>query len=107
MSLLNQDIYDWGNDVEPGWKHLVEPLVSECKKRGVKIAQVKEKFGTLRFYTYGHEDEELSKLIREAEKKSAVTCEFCGKPGTLDDSGGWWKTTCPDHTYEKRKATMK
>lgn len=54
--------------------------------------QIKEKFGTLRFYM-SHETEEMSAIIRVAEEKSAITCEVCGSSGTLRP-GGWIKTLC-------------
>lgn len=55
-------------------------------------AQVKEKFGTLRFYMTTYDDE-IENLICKAEVKSGKTCERCGKPGKLRDSG-WWVTLC-------------
>lgn len=55
-------------------------------------SQVKEKFGTLRFYMTS-ETEEMSAAIREAEHKSAETCEDCGSPGVLR-RGGWVLTQC-------------
>lgn len=36
----------------------------------------------------------IEALIRKAEEESAVTCEWCGEPGTIDTSGGWLLTLC-------------
>jgi hypothetical protein len=72
----------------------------ECYPRA---SQVKEKFGTLRFYMISETDE-MSKLISEAEAKSAITCEFCGEPGELRNTG-WYITLC-DKCHEKRKEDM-
>jgi len=58
----------------------------------VTLDQVKEKFGTLRFY-YSGGDEYIDGLVSMAESMSAITCETCGKPGT-QTSGGWIKTIC-------------
>ena len=58
----------------------------------VTLDQVKEKFGTLRFYYTGG-DEYIAGLVSMAESMSAVTCETCGNPGT-QTSGGWIKTIC-------------
>lgn len=58
----------------------------------VVATQVKEKFGTLRFYVDGG-DEEVFRLIDVAEKESATICEACGAPGTLV-SKGWCSTLC-------------
>lgn len=57
-----------------------------------RASQVKEKFGTLRFYMTGSTDE-MEAIITEAERRSAVTCEECGKPGKLV-GGGWVYTRC-------------
>jgi len=61
----------------------------------VTLDQVKEKFGTLRFY-YSGGDEYISGLVSMAESMSGVTCEECGKPGT-STRGGWIKTACKEH----------
>ena len=55
-------------------------------------SQVKEKYGTLRFYMTC-ETQEMSDLISVACKKSAVTCENCGKPGKRNKTG-WISTLC-------------
>lgn len=64
-----------------------------------RASQVKEKYGTLRFYmvasTEGMED-----IITEATRKSAITCETCGKPGKL--RGEYWLyTACKTHTKKE------
>ena len=59
------------------------------------ISQIKEKFGTLRFYAHNCDDR-TDAIINFAEYLSAVTCEKCGKPGKLD-TNGWMKTHCEDH----------
>ena len=61
----------------------------------VTLDQVKEKFGTLRFYYTGGDDY-ISGLVTMAESMSGVTCEECGKPGN-GTSGGWIKTVCVEH----------
>jgi hypothetical protein len=48
----------------------------------VRATQVKEKFGTLRFYTT-YTTDEISEAIRKAEARSAKTCMECGDPGVL------------------------
>ena len=64
----------------------------------VTLDQVKEKFGTLRFY-YSGGDDTIRGMVRMAESMSSVTCEECGKPGT-STSGGWIKTVCKEHGGE-------
>lgn len=61
--------------------------------------QVKEKFGTLRFYYHGG-DEQIYGMVRMAESMSAVTCEECGTPGKIRN-GGWIRTLCDHHAKEE------
>jgi hypothetical protein len=58
---------------------------------GLAVQQVKEKYGTLRFYCAG--TAAIQKYIHLAERLSSVTCEDCGKPGKANDSG-WIPTQC-------------
>ena len=109
----------WGLAVGDGWEPLIrelseklEPLIGKWilenldrKEFPPRAAQVKEKFGTLRFYMNGYCGEEIRKAIREAEEKSCVTCEDCGDPGT-SRSGGWYRTLC-DECEVVRQERMK
>lgn len=61
----------------------------------VTLDQVKEKFGTLRFY-YSGGDDYISGLVSMAESMSGVTCEECGNPGK-QVGGGWITTLCKEH----------
>ena len=58
----------------------------------VTLDQVKEKFGTLRFY-YSGGDDYISGMVSLAESMTAVTCENCGNPGSCR-GGGWVHTYC-------------
>lgn len=97
-----------GIHIYPGWIPLVYHLCSNIQKivdstpnLSVSVDQVKEKFGTLRFYTTitGGEPaviEQIDRLIRDAESRSASVCEYCGKPGRLTRNG-WIKSACEEH----------
>jgi hypothetical protein len=62
------------------------------REEGVSIAQIKEKFGGLRFYVDGGSDK-LHAAIEAAERKSLTICEKCGNPG--EPAGlDWIKTLC-------------
>lgn len=61
----------------------------------VVASQVKEKFGTLRFYYYGGDDY-CRGVESMADAMSCVTCETCGKPGKIR-RGGWIRTLCDEH----------
>lgn len=81
-----------------GWVELIAALSTEitahAKVTGLDTVatQVKEKHGSLRYYVdFG--DDEICRLIDEAEEKSESICEVCGKPGRLMRSG-WLKTRC-------------
>lgn len=65
----------------------------------VVAGQIKEKFGTLRFYVRGG-DEATGGMIQMAEVMSAVTCEQCGAPGHTAGRG-WIRTLCDTHHAER------
>jgi len=65
----------------------------------VTVAQIKEKFGELRFY-YDGGDEYVKGLVSMAEAISEITCEQCGARGELRQ-GGWLKVLCDEHNAER------
>lgn len=69
----------------------------------VEVHQIKEKFGGLRFY-YGGGDEQIAGMVRMAESWADVACEECGAIGQRR-SGGWIRTLCDTHEaeYQERK----
>lgn len=107
-SMMETCMY-WGFDCMDGWFPIVRDLslkleaiiaaMPDEERAKYRAAQVKEKFGTLRFYMTAETDE-MDKLIEEAEKASAVTCEYCGQPGKLRTKG-WLFTLC-DKCDEER-----
>lgn len=68
----------------------------------VTLDQVKEKFGTLRFYYTGG-DEHISGMVRMAESMSGVTCETCGNPGKCGGEG-WVRTSCGPCEVKREEA---
>jgi hypothetical protein len=87
--------------VGPGWSSLIDEIYDRIEKfPDVYIAQIKEKFGTLRFYVDGCDDTTFD-FIESVCEKSATICEQCGKPGLLRE-GGWILTLCDEHA-EGRK----
>ena len=54
--------------------------------------QIKEKYGTLRFYM-SCETDEIDDLIRKAESLSREICEKCGSPGSMRDTS-WYAVKC-------------
>ncbi|MEX3982149.1 hypothetical protein AB4Y45_24585 [Paraburkholderia sp. EG287A] len=92
----------WGFECGDGWFDLIDVLCTGLELATthgapqVVAAQVKEKFGTLRFSVSGADVRQRA-MIELAEMMSGRLCEICGKPGqTL--STGWVQTRCPDHS---------
>lgn len=96
------------SEVGKGWEKIVRDLVEaiEAVAPGrVAYAQVKEKFGGLRFYwdpAYDEagrsrlspeEDTRIQTLVKEAEARAWKTCEDCGEPGRRRGEG-WLVTLC-------------
>jgi hypothetical protein len=67
----------------------------------VVVAQIKEKFGGLRFY-YDGGDDKISGMVSMAESWAGHSCETCGAPGK-SRSGGWIRTLCDHHEEEYQK----
>jgi hypothetical protein len=107
-----------GFDIGPGWWPIVEALCGQIhhhvrwtneqkEKYGsgegcpqVVVAQIKEKFGGLRFY-YDGGDDTVDGMVRMAESWAARHCEVCGKPGEPRNTG-WIKTLCDEHEAERQ-----
>jgi hypothetical protein len=96
-----------------GWWPILEALCGQIQhhidwrnKQGnvvhqVTVAQIKEKFGGLRFY-YSGGDDAIDGMVRMAESWAARSCEECGAPGKSRD-GGWIKTLCDHHEAERQQ----
>ena len=78
---------DYNSKAAPESMRKVPELVPQ-----VTLDQVKEKFGTLRFYYTGG-DNYIDGMVRMAESMSGVICEGCGNVGERRD-GGWVHTYC-------------
>ena len=103
----------WGFECGDGWYNIIDGLCATIqnreynnKRNNIQIApvvatQVKEKYGTLRFY-YSGGDDYIDGAVSMAEHMSEVTCEKCGAPGKLQ-SYGWAYTACDEHTRGEDK----
>ena len=89
-----------------GWFDLIDYLSHQIEKllvgygsveneETMHATQVKEKFGTLRFYMSAYTDQ-IEDLIEDAQSLSGKTCEVCGKPGSLN-GGPWYRCVCDVH----------
>ena len=106
----------WGFEHGDGWYDIIDTLCSSIQnhitnkrylhsnmsqedfddEHQVVAAQVKEKFGGLRFYIDGGDDWVYG-AISMAEAMSYRICEVCGAPGQTRGTG-WVRTTCDQHT---------
>ena len=102
---------DWGIECGDGWFRLLDELCNSIQQyidrvrryedgkkirpEQVEAIQVKEKFGTLRFYTNGA-CPEIEGMIFMAECMSAKTCESCGSITRVSQTKGWISTLCED-----------
>jgi hypothetical protein len=90
----------WGFDHGDGWYNLINSLCSciqhyldhKPEVSQVVAAQVKEKFGGLRFYYRGG-DEYVRGLVDMTSYLSNFTCEICGNFGKIKDDA-WIKVRC-------------
>lgn len=99
-----------------GWYPLIEQLshtiqshIDSMHKQGkecpqVVVDQVKEKFGTLRFYYTGG-DEFIHGAVWLAENMTSILCEQCGGLGERRD-GGWIRTLCDVHEAEHQERKL-
>lgn len=103
----NEGGYALGFACAEGWYELIDSLCDEimqfCKRFG-KVppiaSQVKEKYGSLRFYIWSA-SEEVFDIIDKYELRSQFTCEICGKAGKIRRTGGWYSCECEEHYAER------
>ena len=100
---------EWYKTISPEHRESYQKRVLEAPFQEIKdvvpqveAVQVKEKFGTLRFYYQGGDDA-IRAMVNMAESMSARTCEKCGAPGKVRQ-GGWIHTYCDQHEDEYQKS---
>lgn len=101
---IRESCMPWGIETGSGWFKLIYDLskkISEIAPE-CEAVQVKEKYGTLRFYVNGYNDD-VETLIDEYEKLSAKTCEICGDTKTAKQRGKAWISTLCNKCAKKKK----
>jgi hypothetical protein len=93
-----QSCLSWLFECGDGWFDLLCDCCDELYKVDPQImaTQIKEKFGTLRFYYHPSDyklSDKLDHIINTYEEISSKTCEICGEPGTLKHKG-WCSVRC-------------
>ena len=98
---LSVDNNSWLNVCPDGWKTIVNKADAMLKfvEPDYQIAQIKEKFGTLRYYIHSSVAEEvkgnlMNAITSWAETRSQHTCMECGMFGKLRDDNHWIVTLC-------------
>jgi hypothetical protein len=76
----------------------LEKKVAEEYDNLPTLTQIKEKFGSLRFY-YDGGKEDINSYVHFAESMTCHTCEVCGSPGQRRNDG-WIKVLCDKHHKE-------
>lgn len=99
---ITENLMPFGFDHGDGWFLIIWNLSEKLEPMGVKAVQVKEKYGTLRFYLEGYTDE-ADKAIRIAEQESRVTCEITGRPGKLRCIHGWYSVMSDEELQKSGK----
>ena len=113
---MQETCMHWGFEHGDGWYDIIDSLCAAIQshvnslryqhrdmsqedfdaEHQVVAAQVKEKFGGLRFYVDGGDDW-IYGAISMAEAMSYRTCEVCGAHGETRGVG-WIRTTCDEHS---------
>ncbi len=103
------------SEIPEGWINLVDNLCADLNNlmeemdpentTNLVVLQVKEKFGSLRFYY--HIDTEnnslyqrLKEAIHRAEVNSQTVCQFTGQHGELCMHNRWLMVLCEDKRIE-------
>lgn len=78
-----------------GWLTLIDEVYNNLPK-GIKITQVYQKWGLLKFDP-SEEHPEFEKYLEDIELKSSKMCEKCGLPALETIIDGWVTTLCDNH----------
>jgi DNA-directed RNA polymerase subunit RPC12/RpoP len=112
-SPMTQTCMCWGLEVGLGWHWLVDILCSQLQwdidrnnHEQIEATQVKEKFGTLRFYTNGA-DKTQEGMISLVEFMSTYICEKCGSTENVTQTKGWIATLCKNCMSKRVRGELK
>lgn len=89
--------------IPPGWRGLVRLLDEEIAEimPDYELAQVKSKFGSLRYYiNFDDIDDRYNSIydiIDKYERISEHVCEVCGQRGKVRGNRQWVTTRCNEH----------
>lgn len=99
----------WGIDTPDSWFDILDKLCYNIQriadKKGLEQAeatQVKEKFGSLRFYTNFY-DEDIESYIEKAEQRTMEICAVCSSKDNIKTTSGWVTYLCEKCREKKSK----
>lgn len=99
----------WGMACGDGWYQLIYELCRELQHNTdnnnqpqIVAAQVKEKFGGLRFYVNSATEVQYG-AIHFAETFSFSICDECGTTADVTSEGSWVTTLCPSCRESREK----
>lgn len=96
-----EELGTWLDDLHPGWKkafglqlceELRDALIDADLLKSYKLLDVKEKYGELRWYDAGGNDE-TDRIIHKYETISYHTCVICGRTAEVQTTG-WIEPYC-------------
>jgi hypothetical protein len=99
----------------PGWQPLIAAAQYHATLNGLKLVQIKEKWGGLRIYAQPDPDatpaaspdllkpRDFERLLESIEHVSLYICMVCGKPGTCKATPRWITTLCDEHREQRLK----
>ncbi|RYH66098.1 MAG: hypothetical protein EON54_05205 [Alcaligenaceae bacterium] len=102
-----------GLDLYEGWMPILEQVCAEIdailgeRKQGFHFSQIKEKYGSARFYfdadtVEGDILQRIQTLLDRAESATETACMLCGRPASIEKYGRWFLCLCDVHASERR-----
>ncbi len=99
---IQTNLLPFGIETGDGWYYLIDTLCDKIKRHcerteiDVKVLQIKQKFGGLRFYVSTYDDD-IFAMINFAEALSYTICERCSSMKNVKQTtGGWVETLCEE-----------
>ena len=90
-----------------GWIDIVtqcfEDIKAHCDRKQIdypKVAQIKQKWGSLRIYFHeAHDDVYIRQACETAQRLADSSCECCGNAAFPQYVGAWVRTLCCWHAH--------
>ncbi len=108
--------FTWLDDMPQGWRKAfgmnivkeIDEILGDYRNE-YQITQIKEKWGSLRWYDNGAPDniyEGLCKIIDTYEEISKHTCLVCGKYGEINYHDSWLMPLCEKHREAEKNGKL-